>query len=205
MGIDKSLTDDFPSVVINGTRYQYGRESVYGQYLVENAEYAKDYWCFDTKEYLLAFLVNLPESADRDWIMRRYPDWHEVTPEQRDIYMKARDAHFRTLMEEKQKAGTAEYYNVLCFDESGWYSAYAGSDHSDSCDDVEVEVREHEGPRKHTKELLIELRTATRYGQEPRTFTIWRKQALKLASALIKAAADVEERLPKPLPDSEEQ
>jgi len=203
MGIDKSLTDDFPSVVINDTRYHYGRENVHGQYLVENAEYAKDYWCFNKKKDLLAFLVNLPETADRDWIRRRYPDWDDVTPEQRDVYMEERDAHFRKRMEEKQKDGTADYFNVLQFDDdgSGWYSVYAGPQHWDACDNVEVQVREHEDPAKRTKELVIDLRTIPGYGEEQRTITVWRRQALKLASALIKSAGYVEDRLPEPLPD----
>ena len=195
MGIDKALTDDFPSVVINGVRYHYGRELAYGQYLVENAEYAKDYWCFDTREDLLAFLVNLPESADREWITRRHPDWHEVTHEQRGVYMEERDAHFLKLMEEKQKAGTAEYFNVLCFDEAGYYNAYAGSEHLSTCDNVDVAVCEHEA-KDGGKEALIELRTVPTFDSEQRTIRMWRKQALKLASALIRAAGDVDARSP---------
>lgn len=117
MGIDKSLTDDFPTVLINGTDYHYGREPVYGQYLVENTEYAKDYWCFDLKEDLLAFLVNLPESADPELIRRRHPDWHEVTSEDRERYMEEHRKYLRTRMAEKQKAGMAEWFNVLRFDD----------------------------------------------------------------------------------------
>lgn len=195
MGIDRTFTDDFPSVLIHGRRYHYGRETEYCQYLVENAEYAKDCWCFDRKEDLLAFLVNLPESADREWIMRRHPDWHEVTNEQRGVYMEERDAHFRKLMEEKQKAGTAEYFNVLCFDEAGYYNAYAGSDHLTTCDNVDVVVCEHEA-NDGGKEALIELRTVPTFDSEKRTIRIWRTQALKLASALIRAAGDVDARSP---------
>ncbi len=89
MGIDKSLSDRYPSVIINGGKYHYGRETSYGQYLVENANYAKDYWCFDEKQDLQAFLINLPESADRNLRLRLHPDWREVTPEQRTSLFRA--------------------------------------------------------------------------------------------------------------------
>jgi hypothetical protein len=121
MGIDKSLHDDYPSVIIGGTRYHFGRELEYGQYLVENANYAKDYWCFKTKEDMLAFLVNLPESADRNRMKKLYPDWHEVTHEQRDAYFEDSAARLRVAMEEKQKAGTAQHFPVYPDDGSGPY------------------------------------------------------------------------------------
>ena len=119
MGVDKSLTDDYPSIIINGTRYHYGRELKYGQYLVENANYAKDYWCFNRKEDLLAFLVNLPETADRYRRMKLYPDWYEVTHEQREAYGEEDLARLRELMAEKQKAGTARHYPMYPEDDRG--------------------------------------------------------------------------------------
>lgn len=155
MGIDRSLTDDFPSVVIHGRKYHYGREPTYGQHLVENAEYAKDYWCFDQKEDLLAFLTNLPESAARDWV-QQHPDWHEVSHERRIAYIEERRSHLRKLMEEKQKAGTADYFSVLCFDKTHHQEVFAGSGHWSACDDLVVEVKEHE-VSDGRKELLIEL------------------------------------------------
>lgn len=112
MGIDKSLHDDYPKVVINGTKYHFGRELKYGQYLVEHTRVAKDYWCFDRRDDMLAFLVNLPESADRNRRWKLYPDWQEVTPEQRHAYIEEDRARLRELMEEKRRAGTAKEYPV---------------------------------------------------------------------------------------------
>ena len=86
MGIDKSLSDAYPSIVINGSKYHYGKTPEYGSYLVENASYAKDYWSFKEEVDLRAFLTDLPESADRNLRRRLHPDWLEVTPEQRDAY-----------------------------------------------------------------------------------------------------------------------
>ncbi len=208
MGRDHSFTDDFPSITINGRRYRYGRENMYGQYLVENADpmCAKDYWCFDKREDLLAFLVNLPESADHEAFVASHPDWHEVSDEQRELFMQERDAKLRQLTEEKQEAGTAEHFNVVQFDDegSGWYCAYAGTGRWDYCDDVDIQVHEYEDPCKHTKELVIDIRTSPTFGKEQRTITVWRRQALKLASALIKAAGYVEDRLSGPLPDDKQ-
>lgn len=113
MGIDKSLNDRWPSILINGRKYHFGREPHYGQYLVENAAYAKDYWVFDDRKDLEAFLINLPESADnRGRIKAAYPDWHEVTPEQRDAYLAEDRANQRALAEAKRRDGTAASYNM---------------------------------------------------------------------------------------------
>jgi hypothetical protein len=121
MGIDKSLSDDYPSVIINGVEYHYGREPQYGQYLVENANYAKDYWCFDRKDDLVAFLVNLPESADRNRRRELYPDWSEVTSEQRHAYIEEDLARQRAKAEEKMEAGTAQEWNMDLEGENGPY------------------------------------------------------------------------------------
>jgi hypothetical protein len=201
MGRDHSLTDGFPSVVINGRKYRYGRDATFGEYLVENADpmCAKDYWCFARQEDLLAFLINLPESADRDAFIAAHPDWHDVTHEQRLAYMEERDAKLRRLAEEKRKAGTADLFQVLRFDTegAGYGEAYAGIRHFSTCDDVELYVREHEDPGTHGKERLIELCTVPGYKETKQSITIWRRQALTLAAALIAAAQYVEERLPE--------
>ena len=113
MGIDKSLSDDYPSVVINGRKYHYGQEPAYGQYLVENASIAKDYWCFDEKQDLQAFLVNLPESADhRSRIRAAYPDWEQVSDEQRTAYLAEDRAAQRAIAAEKLKSGTAQSFDM---------------------------------------------------------------------------------------------
>ena len=112
MGIDKSLSDKYPSVIINGVRYHYGREPEYGQYLVENANYAKDYWCFDREDDLVAFLAGLPETGERNRLSRLYPDWSEVTSEQRDAYMEEDRARLRAQAAEKQRSGTTQEWNL---------------------------------------------------------------------------------------------
>lgn len=75
MGIDKSMHEESPVVVINGTVYQYGRtdnelfEARWGEppphdeWLVEHHSYAKDYWCFHSEQEMLDFLDGLPESV----------------------------------------------------------------------------------------------------------------------------------------------
>lgn len=112
MGIDKSLSDDYPSVIIGGTRYHYGRDPAHGYYLVENAAVAKDYWWFTEKEDLVAFLVNLPETADRGRIRRLYPDWREVTDERRIAYRAEDRSRLRALAAAKIEAGTATRFDM---------------------------------------------------------------------------------------------
>jgi hypothetical protein len=113
MGIDKSLSDLNPSIIINGREYHYGKEQAYGEYLVEHSNNAKDYWCFKEEADLRAFLINLPESADnRGRIRAAYPDWQDVTDEQRTAYLAEDRAGQRSLAEEKVRNGTAPSYNM---------------------------------------------------------------------------------------------
>jgi hypothetical protein len=97
MGKDKSLTDDFPSVMIGGEKYHYGKETIYGQYLVEHFEDGKRAWGFDIEEDLIAFLVMLPESADSSWFRKKYPDWSNVSPEIRSARIAERHLEIRRL------------------------------------------------------------------------------------------------------------
>jgi hypothetical protein len=126
MGIDKSLHDDYPSIIINGSRYHFGRHPgpEYDYYLVENAHIAKDYWWFEKQEDFVAFLVNLPESADRNRLKKLYPDWSDVTHEQRGAYIEEDRARLRNLMHEKQAAGTAQHFPVYPDDGSGPYRGH---------------------------------------------------------------------------------
>jgi hypothetical protein len=126
MGIDKSLDDEYPSVLINGSRYHFGRHPgpEYDYFLVENAHIAKDYWWFEKKEDFVAFLVNLPESADRNRLKKLYPDWSDVTHEQRGAYIEEDRAQLRNLMHEKQAAGTAQHFPVYPDDGSGPYRGH---------------------------------------------------------------------------------
>lgn len=121
MGIDKSLWDAYPSVIINGSKYHYGRTREYGSYLVENANIAKDYWAFKEKEDLQAFLINLPESGDRNLRRKLHPDWTEATPEQRDAYFEQDKLLFRSWAQEKVNNGTAQSFNMDLEGEHGPY------------------------------------------------------------------------------------
>src|SRR5262245_50478651 len=104
MGRDKSLTDRHPRVVIKGQNYHYGREPEFGQYLIEHVEYAKEYFCFDWREDILAFLANLPESAAITCNRRvPHPDWDEVTPELLSVYMEQDEAYLRNLMASRKE------------------------------------------------------------------------------------------------------
>jgi hypothetical protein len=112
MGVDPSLTRNHPSIIINGSKYHYGRSRNYDEYLVENAHIAKDYWCFKEQQDLEAFLINLPGSADRDLRSKMHPDWREVTPEQRDRYFEEDKLTFRAMAAEKLRNGTAQSFNM---------------------------------------------------------------------------------------------
>ena len=112
MGIDKSLDDRYPSVIINGSRYHYGREGTYGQYLVEHESYAKDCWAFKEKEDLQAFLINLPKSADRNLRLKLHPDWRECDARAaRRVFQQDR-LLFRDWAAESVRNGTAKYFNM---------------------------------------------------------------------------------------------
>jgi hypothetical protein len=191
MGIDKSLTDEFPSVYINGIKYHYGRKSAHGQYIVENAEYAKDYWCFDRAADLRAFLVNLPESADREWFHRSHDDWETTTSEQRERYAAERRTSLRHRMEEKDRLGTAGRFNVLSFDDdaAAFYSVYAGQKDPEYIDDVEVSSCEADIDDKGHKAKVIQV---SHRWHACGPLKLGREQAFELASALIRAALNFE-------------
>lgn len=63
MGVDPALHDGFPHVFIDGEKYYYGKDPEYGQYMVSHESYGKWYWCFKTRQQLVDFLENLPESS----------------------------------------------------------------------------------------------------------------------------------------------
>jgi hypothetical protein len=120
MGRDFTLSDTHPSVIINGTKYHYGID-IYRQYMVESAHYEKDYWYFKEKEDLEAFLINLPESADRNLRLKLHPDWRDVTPEQRDAYFEQDSSLFRAMAAERLRNGTAQSFNMDLEGEHGPY------------------------------------------------------------------------------------
>lgn len=75
MGIDKSMHEESPIVVIDGTVYQHGKKdplqdhALYGdpipdreEWLVEHHSYAKEYYCFHDEQEYRDFLDGLPES-----------------------------------------------------------------------------------------------------------------------------------------------
>ena len=120
MGRDFTLSNKHPSIIINGTKYHYGID-VYQQYMVESAHYEKDYWYFKEKEDLEAFLINLPESADRNLRLKLHPDWRDVTPEQRDAYFEQDKMLFRQMAAERISNGTAQSFNMDFEGEHGPY------------------------------------------------------------------------------------
>jgi hypothetical protein len=111
MGRDFTLSNNHPSIIINGTKYHYDID-VHQQYMVQSAHYEKDYWYFKEREDLEAFLINLPESADRNLRLKLHPDWRDVTPEQRDAYFEQDKLLFRAMAAEKLRNGTAQYFNM---------------------------------------------------------------------------------------------
>ncbi len=118
MGVDRSLSDHYPSVLIHGIQYHYGRDSRDGSYLVENAREPNDYWCFQRKQDLIAFLANLPGSAARDR-ETRYPDWHQVSGGRRDAYIEEDLARLRVLAKHKMLSETAQQFNMDLAGERG--------------------------------------------------------------------------------------
>src|SRR4051812_41442247 len=111
MGRDFTLSNNHPSIIIDGKKYHYGID-VNQNYMVESAHYEKDYWYFKERGDLEAFLINLPESADRNLRVKLHPDWHDVTAEQRTAYLAEDRAMQRALAEEKLRDGTAPSYNM---------------------------------------------------------------------------------------------
>jgi antirestriction protein ArdC len=170
MGIDKSLCDDYPSIIINGTKYHFGRELTDSQYLVENAEYAKDYWCFDHKEDLLAFLVNLPDSANRNRVKELFPDWHEVSPEQRSAYIQENRARLRNLMQQKIEVGTAPRFPVYPDDGSGPYRGQ---------EPFRIKTVSQELPLKRVESAIREYKETHRPSNQQDSFQPERERAKK--------------------------
>jgi hypothetical protein len=60
----KVLSDNYPPIVIDGTRFHYGREPNHGRYLVEHETDATNSKSFNRRADLMAFLVCLPASVD---------------------------------------------------------------------------------------------------------------------------------------------
>jgi hypothetical protein len=112
MGIDKSLDDRYPSVIIDRSRYHYGRDPKSGEYLVEHERIALDCREFKEKEDLQAFLINLPESADPHLRLKLHPDWRNVSPQQRYAYIEEDKLLFRAAAAEKITTGTARSFNM---------------------------------------------------------------------------------------------
>jgi hypothetical protein len=114
VGRDPALTNNHPSVILNGKQYHYGRhpDPQYDYFLFEHASYGKDYHWFNEKEDLVAFLVNLPESAEPGRLSKRYPNWREMTSEQHDACFAEDKAALRALAQEKINAGTAQAFNM---------------------------------------------------------------------------------------------
>ena len=196
MGRDHSFSDDFPSVEINGEKFRYGRDFEYGQYMVENAENAKDYWCFDRRDDLMAFLVNLPESAGELSCGARNPDWAEISSEERHKRIEEHHAFLRNRMEEKRTAGTDKWFNVMRFDDAGHYCVNASPQEMGTFDDLSVVIKTQDV--KDQQVFVVELKPEHQYGDEEKTvLRISRSQALRLASVLADAVSYIEAQAPR--------
>jgi hypothetical protein len=153
MGRDPALTSRHPSVILNGNQYYYGRQPDprYDYYLFEHADYGKDYWWFKEKEDLVAFLVNLPESADRDRHLKLHPDWRDVTHEQREAYGEEDRAALRALAQEKLNAGTAQSFNLDLDGKEGPHAPQQirANDQEPPLDRVERQLSDHKTYRMH--------------------------------------------------------
>lgn len=114
MGRDPALSHRHPSAIINGNRYYYGKhpDPQFDYFLVEHESNGKDYWWFEEQQDLEAFLLNLPESADRNLRLTLHPDWREVTPEQRAAYFEQDKLAFRAMAQAKIASGTSPSYNM---------------------------------------------------------------------------------------------
>jgi hypothetical protein len=112
MGIDKSLSDNYPSVIFDGMQFHYGREPTYGRYLVEHVTNAEACWCFDHKDDLVAFLLNLPWSAIRDRVQMAHPNWNHASAERRAQYIEEDRALLRERAAAMLLAGTAPTFDT---------------------------------------------------------------------------------------------
>jgi hypothetical protein len=154
MGRDFTLSDKHPSIIINGRKYHYGLD-VYRQYMVESAHYGKDYWYFKEKEDLQAFLINLPESADRDLRLKLHPDWRDVTPEQRDAYFEQDKLLFRAWAAEKTRNGTAQSFNMDLQGEHGPYEPQQIESRSDELPLARVERQLRDWKTYHSWDRVL--------------------------------------------------
>jgi hypothetical protein len=82
-------------------QYYYGRDRQRGGYIVENAADPSDYWSLERKGDLVTFLMNLPQSAERDYMSTVYPDWDKLTDAQRVAYLEEDGARFREIARQR--------------------------------------------------------------------------------------------------------
>ena len=189
MGRDTSLSDIFPSVIIGGEKYYYGKETIYGEYLVEHHEDGKQYWAFDTREDLVAFLIMLPNSANSKWLLDQHPDWSKLSSEERSKRISQRKAKLRKLAKEKQKTDGRLFFPVLQCDDAEEY--YAQKNSHWKCADVVVRCEKWETANE-TKEWLVTVYKGDQYVTEDQPLKFSVQQAQKVASHLLRAAEDVE-------------
>jgi hypothetical protein len=175
MGIDKSLWDRYPSVIINGSRYHYGQVKKHGEYLVAHERIAKDCWAFKEKEDLQAFLVNLPESVDRNLRFKLHPDWRDVTPEQRTAYLEQDKLLFRKMAAERISNGTAQSFNMDFEGEHGPHEPQR------------IESRSKQSPIERVERQIADFKTAEAvnaqragYPIEPGAWPLGYSETLKL-------------------------
>jgi hypothetical protein len=107
MGVDPALGSDFPSVVIDGEKFYFGQEPVYGQFMASHPCEGKNYWCFQTEQQMLDFLENLPESS-RPPTINGYAIWylHGMMPQREyDRIFAEHRRYLRLLLETRRQNG----------------------------------------------------------------------------------------------------
>jgi hypothetical protein len=159
MGIDKSLSDAYPSVIINGSKYHYGKSPESGEYLVEHESCPLDSLSYRERQDLEAFLVNLPESLDGNLRLRLHPDWRAVSPEQREAYAEQDKLLFRAWAAEKVRNGTAQAFNMDLEGEHGPHEPQR------------IEARGSEPPAVRIERQIRELKSRAEFIETVDRFT----------------------------------
>ena len=127
--------------------------------------------------------------------MEVYPQWSNVTDQERERLSKEPKAFLRAPYE-KRKDKPGSRYNVLTFDESTWYSVNtAGIRNWRLYHDVDIVITEYEVSKGESAEFIIELRPKPICCEATNPpLRIARTQALKLAAVLINAARFIQQQ-----------
>jgi hypothetical protein len=200
--MDMFLSDEFPSVVINGRRYHYGREDTCGKFLVQNLESETDFWCFDDEMDMVLFLVNVPESAQIYDALKQSAEWASATTESERLKLVHRELSvLQEPTSEKLADGRVNWFRALQVADSGQSGSVKVPPEGnwDACNEILIAVSESQASRNGRNDFLVRL-TGLRSESgcldeyDDGVWKINRDQALRLASRLIMAAEVIEKR-----------